>query len=136
MSLYDDLVLGLSTPEVGGTVRSSEAELVALRREVSALRRVVARLAEIVASDDRVEPVLVKSLLAGELDLPLPLEETAAPPPDDAPTFAESPYRGAVPDRDGELRCHRCRRKLEADDPEMSLEEGRVCVACFQLADG
>ncbi len=136
MSLYDELVRGLSTPEVGGTVRSSEAELVALRREVTALRRVVARLAEIVSSDERVEPELVKNLLAAELDVALPVEASPTPMADDAPTFAESPYRGAVPDRDGELRCHRCRRKLEADDPEMSLEEGRVCVACFQLANG
>ncbi len=136
MSLYDELVRGLSTPEVGGTVRSSEAELVALRREVTALRRVVARLAEIVSSDERVEPELVKNLLLAELDVALPVEASPTPMADDAPTFAESPYRGAVPDRDGELRCHRCRRKLEADDPEMSLEEGRVCVACFQLANG
>lgn len=135
MTLYEDLVRGLSTEPVGA-VRSSEAELLALRREVTALRRVVARLADIVASDERMEPDLVKTLLAGELDLPLPAEEPQAPPPADAPTFAESPYRGAVPDRDGELRCHRCRRKLEADDPEMSLEEGRVCMACFQLANG
>ena len=134
--MYDELVRGLSTPEVGGTVRSSEAELVALRREVTALRRVVARLAEIVSSDERVEPELVKNLLLAELDVALPVEASPTPMADDAPTFAESPYRGAVPDRDGELRCHRCRRKLEADDPEMSLEEGRVCVACFQLANG
>jgi hypothetical protein len=123
---------------------SSEEELIALRRDVAALQRTVARLSEIVAEKaDGAEltSAVVASQLRDEARTPefVTIDEDERPSEEPAePTYADSPYRGLVPDRPGEIRCHRCRKRLEADDPELRLENeaGRVCIACFQGSTG
>lgn len=125
MSLYRDILDALRGRSYGAN------DVDDLRREVDSLRRLVARLAEIAASEEPIDPALVREMLRTEAgvapDAPLLAQDEPEPTP-----LAESPYRGAAPATPGELRCHRCLRKLEPDDPELSAEEGRVCFACFQ----
>lgn len=135
MGLYDDLLSRLDANDEPGRARTAEEEIAALRREVAALQRTVARLAAIVAQGDGLAPEVIRTRLLDEARVVAPLP---APPAEEpaAPTFGDSPYRGAVPDRPGELRCQRCRKRIEADDPELSLESARVCFACFQRSNG
>jgi hypothetical protein len=127
MGLYEELLAELERHDDP----ASEASVEALRHEVAALRRMVARLAELlVAEGERPDAATMRRMLLAEALAPA--EPPAEPPP---PAFEGTPYRGTVPDRPGELRCRRCHRRLEADDPDLEGEDGRVCMACFQRGE-
>ncbi len=132
MGLYEELLTELARSAVANPGTDVES----LQREVAALRRIVARMAELIAARDAERPTaaVIRRSLLDEAEGPLvpsAAEEEPAPP-----VFEGSPYRGPVNGNlsglPGQERCRRCHKRLEADDPDLEGEEGRICMACFQ----
>lgn len=133
MGTYDELYSALLTSHAASRsrVRTDEEvarELSELRAEVATLRRALAALVGFLEEEET-------ATRAGRLKARVLNATRREPLEDDEPevdALGSSPYRGAVP-APSARGCAICGKRLDPDDPELTLAaRGSVCLGCFQ----
>ena len=150
MGFFDDVLDAMLTGDPGARAalrgarrvadaqRTTEQEVVVLRKEVAALQRVVAALARTMAKhhhgDQGAFEHELLSAVRGASNVH-DEDEPSSGKPEGSFDLGAGPYRGPSPDGlSGRfVRCGACGKSIDPTDPELRLSApGRVCMSCFQ----